>query len=64
MNDPLKPRPYDLDDPKEIRRLLWECKGYLQTCRRDHHGTDLKGRQYAMEALDEFMERYPKEPTP
>lgn len=47
-----KPVPYNLDDPAEVYRLLRECHGYLHTCRRDHHGTDLAGRQYAMDALE------------
>lgn len=59
----IDPRPYDLDKPSEIRRLMWECWGYLHTCRKEHHGTDLKGREYAMDALKVMIERYPKEPA-
>lgn len=56
----LRPRPFDLDNPAEIRRLLRECEGYLSTCRRDHHGTDFQGRQFAMVALRKLAERYPQ----
>lgn len=51
MLSDLKPRPFNIDDPADVRRLLLESAGYLHTCRRDHHGTDFKGRQFAMEAL-------------
>ena len=46
------PVPFDLENSTEIYRLLRECHGYLHTCRRDHHGTDLQGRRFAMEALE------------
>jgi hypothetical protein len=49
-----KPTPYDLTQPAELLRLLRECRGYLHTCRRDHHGTDFKGREFAMEAIDKI----------
>jgi hypothetical protein len=52
-------RPYDLGDPKEIRRLLRECEGYLRTCKRHHHGTDFEGREFAMQALAKLAERIP-----
>lgn len=48
------PRPYDLTQAAELIRLLRECRGYLHTCRRDHHGTDFQGRQFAMEAIDKI----------
>lgn len=51
MRADLRPRPYNLDDPDEVKRLLRECEGYLHTCRRDHHGTDFEGRQFAMDGL-------------
>ncbi len=51
------PRPYDLDDPKELRRLLVEARGYLHTCRREHHGTDREGRDHAYHALNEIVSR-------
>ena len=54
-----KPRPYDLNDPKERRRLFREAWGYLHTCRREHHGTDLAGREYAIEALRELSKGTP-----
>jgi hypothetical protein len=53
----LAPQPYDLDDPAEIKRLLQECAGYLNTCKRDHHGTDFLGRQFAMVALHRLASR-------
>ncbi|MDB5606704.1 MAG: hypothetical protein JWP25_3604 [Bradyrhizobium sp.] len=49
-----KPTPYDLTQPAELIRLLRECRGYLHTCRRDHHGTDFQGREFAMEAIDKI----------
>src|ERR1019366_7183474 len=52
------PTSYNLDDPAEVKRLLRECEGYLHTCRRDHHGTDLQGRQFAMVALRALAEGY------
>lgn len=55
----LRPQPFDLTNPSEIRRLLLECEGYLHTCRRDHHGTDFEGRRYAMEALKALADSYP-----
>ena len=45
------PVPYNLEDNTEVYRLLRECRGYLQTCQ-GKHGTDFKGRQFAMDALD------------
>jgi hypothetical protein len=55
-----RPRPYDLGNPKEIKRLLRECEGYLRTCKRHHHGTDFEGREFAMRALAELAERIPQ----
>ena len=52
-----KPRPYNLDDPAEMRRLMFELRGYIHTCRRDHHGTDWEGRAHAIDALDKILER-------
>lgn len=49
------PVPYLLDDPSERLRLLREVSGYLRTCRRHHHGTDLEGRFFAMEALETLL---------
>lgn len=57
----LRPRPFDLDNPAEIRRLLRECEGYLRTCKRNHHGTDFEGRQFAMDALVKLAARYPQD---
>jgi hypothetical protein len=44
-----RPRPYDLSKPEEIARLFREVHGYLHVSL--HHGTDLEGRQYALDAL-------------
>lgn len=52
MPDKNPPRAYDLTKPSEIERLVRECRGYIHTCRRDHHGTDREGRQFAIEALE------------
>lgn len=49
-----KPQPYDLTDERELLRLIREVRGYLHTCRRDHHGTDWTGREYAIAALDQI----------
>lgn len=51
-----KPKPFDLDDTREVYRLLSECHGYLRTCQ-GKHGTDFQGRQYAIDALDELQRR-------
>lgn len=59
-----EPRPYDLDDPKEKERLLNELSRYLaddKVAGRNaflNDGTDLSGRKYAIEALDEHRKRY------
>lgn len=50
-----KPRPYDLTDERELMRLVREVRGYIHTCRREHHGTDFSGRDYAMAALDKII---------
>ena len=51
------PRPYDLDDPKELRRLYAETIGYLRTCELMGHGTDLEGRRHAQEAFRRLVDR-------
>lgn len=43
-----EPRPYDLDDPDEIRRLRLECMGYLRASR--HNGFHVP--DYILEKLD------------
>lgn len=50
------PRPYDLSDPAEMKRLFGECHGYLRTCHHKH-GTDWEGRQFAIDALAILSER-------
>ncbi len=56
------PRPYNLDDPGELKRLFREARGYLRTCHHKH-GTDWEGRKFAMDALDALAQR-PTEATP
>ena len=58
MDDAMKPRPYDLDDPKEFLRLLREVRGYLHTCRNQHHGTDWDGRRFAIAALEQLCVKH------
>jgi len=50
-----KPQAYDLQDPKDFMRLLRETHGYLQTCVREHHGTDREGRSFAIDALSDLI---------
>lgn len=54
MDPKFAPRAYDLTQASELIRLLRKCRGYLQTCRRQHHGTDFEGRNFAMEAIDKI----------
>lgn len=51
------PRKYDLQDPREQRRLLKEVSGYLRTCRTTRCGGDFEGRAFAMDALEELLTR-------
>lgn len=51
-----RPRPFDLDNPAELRRLYREVWGYLITCH-SKHGTDWRGRQFAIDALDVLRKR-------
>lgn len=53
----MKPRPYDLTDPKEIERLYYELAGYMKVSLED--GTDRSGRQYALDALRELVKGDP-----
>lgn len=46
------PMPYDLTDPKELQRLYRELLGYMKIS--VHDGTDRKGREYALRALEEL----------
>lgn len=57
------PVPYLLDDPAEHLRLLREVYGYLHTCRKNHHGTDFEGRQFAMDALKRLTDAALPTPT-
>ncbi len=45
-----EPRPYDMKDPSELRRLFHEARGYIYACR--SHGGDTLGRKYAIEAFE------------
>ena len=61
-----EPRSYDIEDPKELKRLLRELSGYLSPdmlCRDEflEDGTDLAGRKYALDALDAYREKVVKE---
>ena len=58
------PRAYDLSKPDERLRLLREVRGYLHTCRRQHHGTDMEGRWFAIEAVEQLINEFPKDPRP
>lgn len=58
MGERNPPREYDLSDPQEIRRLLQECHGYLVTCHHKH-GTDWEGRQFAIDALNQYLDGRP-----
>lgn len=51
------PLPYDLQNPKEMERLFREVRGYLRTDIQAGYGTDTKGRQYAIDALDDLVNR-------
>lgn len=57
MNTAIRPRSFDLDKPEEVDRLLREVAGYLHTCRREHHGTDFTGRQYAIQGVETLRRR-------
>lgn len=52
--DATRPRKFDLTSKTDSLRLIRETIGYLETCRREHHGTDWEGRAFAIEALKEF----------
>lgn len=51
MDEATKPRPYDLSDPAERDRLLRKTIGYAQVSLYQRDGTDLAGRQFALDAL-------------
>lgn len=51
------PRAYDLTDGAEHQRLFRELRGYLNTCQKEHHGTDWEGRMFAVDALKEILQR-------
>ena len=57
-----EPRPYDIDDPAELKRLLHELGGYLASdmpCRHEflEDGPDRPGRTHALDALDAYRWR-------
>ena len=49
------PRAYILTRATEWRRMFGEAIGFLHTCRRQHHGTDLSGRRHLIDALEQAM---------
>jgi hypothetical protein len=51
------PVPYLVDEHAEFHRLLRDIRGYLCTCKKEHHGTDWEGRKYAIEALETLIAR-------
>lgn len=61
----MKPTKYDIADPKERERLLWELSGYLADDKEAGRqaflddGTDQPGRRFALEALDELRRALP-----
>lgn len=55
IDDSARPRKFDLTSQADCLRLIRETIGYLETCRREHHGTDWEGRVFAIEALKEFF---------
>lgn len=53
-----EPRPFDLDDSVDLRRLYRETSGYLKVCHLKH-GTDWEGRKFAIDALDALARKAP-----
>lgn len=49
------PRAFDTDNPAEITRLYKETVGYLRTCKANHHGTDLEGRNFAIAGFKDLL---------
>jgi hypothetical protein len=58
MNDN-PPREYDVSKPDEIERLFRETIGYLETCKHQHHGTDVTGRSFAVAAFRKLRDLLP-----
>lgn len=54
MSDPHAPRPYDIDDPAELKRLIRELRGYMHVSLK--HGTDWSGRRFALDALNKLAD--------
>ena len=50
-----EPKAYELTNPNEIDRLMRELYGYLKVCIDEHHGTDYKGRRFALIALEQII---------
>jgi hypothetical protein len=57
----IEPKPFDIDNPEDIKRLHEELYAYMKISVMD--GTDLTGRKYVLEALEKLVERE-KEPLP
>ncbi len=55
-NSDNRPRPYDLSDPEELKRLLREISGYVKAGAFIYkEGTDQLGRRYAAAALHDAL---------
>jgi len=51
--------PYDIENPKDIQRLLLDLKSYMEISVKD--GTDFKGRELCLDALRRYKEKVKKE---
>ncbi|MGE3582872.1 MAG: hypothetical protein AB7J28_15830 [Hyphomonadaceae bacterium] len=49
------PRAFIMTRKAEWMRMFREAIGFLRTCRRQHHGTDLDGRRHLIGALEAAM---------
>lgn len=50
------PQPFDMTDPKDIKRWFNEMENYLKTSDFLHQGTDYEGRKYALEGFRDLKE--------
>lgn len=50
-----EPKPYDIENLSDIKRLIRELRGYMKVSLQD--GTDRTGRKYALEALEKWCEK-------
>jgi hypothetical protein len=51
----IEPKPFDIDNPEDIKRLHEELYSYMKISVMD--GTDLTGRRFALEALEKLVDR-------